>query len=100
MKNYSAKTLTPLLLAMMWTVSICSQIDTLENAAKRRSNETLTEKNLLNINNNNYLEVLQQQAYGDKDKVKPLFLLFASRENEDSWKYSKDWILLSSIAYK
>ena len=32
--------------------------------------------------------------------MKPLFLLFASRDNEDSWKYSKDWILLSSIAYK
>ena len=101
MKIYSPSAITQLLLAMMWTVSYCSEIETLENAAKRRGNETLTEKNLLNMNNNNYLEVLQKQAYGEeKDKVKPLFLLFASRDNEDSWKYSKDWILLSSIAYK
>ena len=58
MKNHSAA--TTLIVALLWTVSNCSQIDTLENAAKRRSNETLTEKNLLNMNNNNYLEVLQQ----------------------------------------
>ena len=56
MKNHSAA--TTLIVALLWTVSNCSQIDTLENAAKRRSNETLTEKNLLNMNNNNYLEVL------------------------------------------
>lgn len=55
MKINSAKALTPLLLALMWTVSYCSEIDTLDNAAKRRSNETLTEKNLLNVNNTNYL---------------------------------------------
>ena len=32
--------------------------------------------------------------------MKPLFLMFMSRDCDDCWKYSKDWIRLSTIAHK
>ena len=53
MKSFALLLATTTLLA----VSNCSEIDTLENAAKR-NNETLTEKNLYLVNNDNYLELL------------------------------------------
>ncbi len=53
------------------------------------------------ISEDNVRDALKEQAFPeDESKLKPMFLMFMTRDSEESWKYSKDWVLLSKTSSK
>ncbi len=51
------------------------------------------EGSLYLINDNNVNKALHKQAFPEEEKkVKPMFLMFMNRDNEETWKHSKEWV--------